>query len=64
MTSRRYSLRSHDLRMPGMLGTDYLIEEHKLMPNAKRVLLTAYADIGTAISVRVRGFVTRFRVRP
>ncbi len=38
-----------DQRMPGMAGTDYLVEARKLVPDAKRVLLTAYADTEAAI---------------
>jgi thioredoxin reductase (NADPH) len=38
-----------DQRMPGMSGTDYLVEARKLVPDAKRVLLTAYADTEAAI---------------
>ena len=39
-----------DQRMPGMPGTQYLIEARKLVPDAKRVLLTAYADTEAAIA--------------
>jgi thioredoxin reductase (NADPH) len=39
-----------DQRMPGMPGTDYLVEARKLVPEAKRVLLTAYADTEAAIA--------------
>ena len=39
-----------DQRMPEMDGTDYLIEARKIYPEAKRVLLTAYADTQAAIS--------------
>jgi thioredoxin reductase (NADPH) len=39
-----------DQRMPGMAGTDYLIEARKIVPDAKRVLLTAYADTEAAIA--------------
>src|SRR5215207_6683640 len=39
-----------DQRMPGMAGTEYLVEARKLVPDAKRVLLTAYADTEAAIS--------------
>jgi len=33
-----------DQRMPGMAGTDYLVRTREIVPAAKRVLLTAYAD--------------------
>ena len=39
-----------DQRMPGMPGTDYLVEARTLVPDAKRVLLTAYADTEAAIA--------------
>ncbi|HUP53695.1 MAG TPA: FAD-dependent oxidoreductase [Longimicrobiales bacterium] len=38
-----------DERMPEMRGTEFLIKALELYPDAKRVLLTAYADTGTAI---------------
>src|SRR5918996_2484807 len=39
-----------DQRMPGMAGTEYLIEARKLVPDARRLLLTAYADTEAAIA--------------
>ena len=39
-----------DQRMPGMAGTDYLIKAREIVPDAKRVLLTAYADTDAAIA--------------
>jgi thioredoxin reductase (NADPH) len=39
-----------DQRMPELDGTDYLVEARKIYPEAKRVLLTAYADTQAAIS--------------
>ncbi|MFI4990415.1 MAG: FAD-dependent oxidoreductase [Solirubrobacterales bacterium] len=39
-----------DQRMPGMPGTQYLVEARKVVPDAKRVLLTAYADTDAAIA--------------
>jgi thioredoxin reductase (NADPH) len=38
-----------DQRMPGMDGTDYLVKARAVYPDAKRVLLTAYADTDAAI---------------
>jgi thioredoxin reductase (NADPH) len=38
-----------DQRMPGLSGTDYLVQARELVPEAKRVLLTAYADTEAAI---------------
>jgi len=39
-----------DQRMPGMAGTTYLTQARQLVPDAKRVLLTAYADTEAAIA--------------
>jgi thioredoxin reductase (NADPH) len=39
-----------DQRMPGMPGTEYLLAARKIVPDAKRVLLTAYADTEAAIA--------------
>jgi thioredoxin reductase (NADPH) len=39
-----------DQRMPGMEGTDFLIKARQVYPDAKRALLTAYADTQAAIA--------------
>lgn len=39
-----------DQRMPGMEGTEYLTQARQIVPDAKRVLLTAYADTQAAIA--------------
>lgn len=39
-----------DQRMPNMSGTEFLKEARKIYPEARKVLLTAYADTGAAIS--------------
>jgi thioredoxin reductase (NADPH) len=38
-----------DQRMPGMEGTEFLVQARQIVPSAKRVLLTAYADTEAAI---------------
>ena len=38
-----------DQRMPGMTGVDFLVQAMPLFPDARRVLLTAYADTEAAI---------------
>src|SRR3954452_25323330 len=38
-----------DQRMPGITGVEFLIESRSLYPEAKRTLLTAYADTDAAI---------------
>jgi thioredoxin reductase (NADPH) len=39
-----------DQKMPGMSGTEFLVEAMKVYPDARRVLLTAYADTQVAIA--------------
>jgi thioredoxin reductase (NADPH) len=39
-----------DQRMPSMTGTEFLVQARKTYPDAKRALLTAYADTDAAIS--------------
>src|SRR5215510_7104772 len=39
-----------DQRMPGMSGVEFLAQAISLYPDAKRVLLTAYADTDAAIA--------------
>src|SRR6201986_678434 len=39
-----------DQRMPGMEGTELLVKARQIYPEAKRVLLTAYADTKAAIA--------------
>jgi thioredoxin reductase (NADPH) len=39
-----------DQRMPGMEGTELLVKTRQIYPEAKRVLLTAYADTQAAIA--------------
>ena len=39
-----------DQRMPGMEGTEFLAEVMKIYPDARKVLLTAYADTQAAIN--------------
>ncbi|MDJ0923624.1 MAG: FAD-dependent oxidoreductase [Acidimicrobiia bacterium] len=38
-----------DQRMPGLSGTEFLLEAREMFPEAKRILLTAYADTTAAI---------------
>jgi thioredoxin reductase (NADPH) len=46
---QRVAMLIADQRMPGMAGTEYLMQARQLAPDAKRVLLTAYADTEAAI---------------
>lgn len=53
-----------DERMPGMTGTQFLIEAIKLYPDARRVLLTAYADTETAITAINRIGLDHYLLKP
>jgi len=53
-----------DQRMPGMTGTDFLVEALKLYPDARRVLLTAYADTETAIAAINRIAIDHYLLKP
>ena len=46
---RTVALLLADQRMPSMTGTEFLLEAQKVFPEAKRILLTAYADTDAAI---------------
>jgi thioredoxin reductase (NADPH) len=53
-----------DERMPGMTGTQFLQEALKLYPDARRVLLTAYADTDTAITAINRIGLDHYLLKP
>lgn len=53
-----------DQRMPGMTGTEFLLEARKLYPDAARVLLTAYADTDTAISAINHEILHHYLLKP
>jgi response regulator RpfG family c-di-GMP phosphodiesterase len=53
-----------DMRMPGMSGADFLQASIALAPDAVRVLLTGYADIGSAVRAINEGEVFRYVSKP
>jgi thioredoxin reductase (NADPH) len=53
-----------DERMPQMTGTQFLIEAIKIYPDARRVLLTAYADTETAITAINRIGLDHYILKP
>ena len=53
-----------DERMPEMKGTDFLIQALEMYPDARRVLLTAYADTESAITAINRIGLDRYLVKP
>lgn len=53
-----------DQRMPGLSGVEFLSEAITLFPDAKRVLLTAYADTDAAISAINEAGVDHYLLKP
>ena len=53
-----------DQRMPGMTGVELLERARSIAPDAKRMLVTAYADMQAVIDAVNRGQVTRYFVKP
>jgi thioredoxin reductase (NADPH) len=53
-----------DQRMPAMEGTEYLTQARTIVPEAKRVLLTAYADTDAAIDAINRASLDYYLLKP
>jgi len=53
-----------DQRMPGMDGVQFLQEAMRIYPEAKRALLTAYADTSAAISAINQASINYFFLKP
>jgi thioredoxin reductase (NADPH) len=53
-----------DQRMPGMNGVEFLQEGMRVFPEAKRALLTAYADTNAAISAINEANINFFFMKP
>lgn len=53
-----------DQRMPGLSGVEFLEQAIKLFPDAKRVLLTAYADTDAAIAAINDAGVNHYLLKP
>src|SRR3954454_12943057 len=53
-----------DQRMPGMNGTELLTASRELYPDARRVLLTAYADTDAAIRAINDAEVQHYLLKP
>jgi thioredoxin reductase (NADPH) len=53
-----------DQRMPGMSGVEFLAQANLLYPDAKRVLLTAYADTDAAIAAINEAGVNHYLLKP
>src|ERR1044071_371811 len=53
-----------DQRMPGMSGVEFLAQVISLFPDAKRVLLTAYADTEAAIAAINEAGINHYLLKP
>ena len=53
-----------DQRMPGMLGGEVLAKSREVYPLARRVLLTAYSDIGAAVQAINEAHVDYYLSKP
>jgi thioredoxin reductase (NADPH) len=53
-----------DQRMPGMSGVEFLAQAIMLFPDAKRVLLTAYADTDAAIAAINEAGINHYLLKP
>src|SRR5215216_4634482 len=53
-----------DQRMPGLSGVEFLEQAIKLYPDARRVLLTAYADTDAAIAAINEAGIDHYLLKP
>ncbi len=53
-----------DNQMPGMSGIDFLCNMRKISPDTVRIMMTAYANLGVAISAINRSEAFRFITKP
>ena len=53
-----------DQRMPGMLGNEFLQLSRKIRPEAGQIILTAHADVQTAIAAIDQGGICKFLLKP
>ena len=53
-----------DQRMPGLTGTEFLAEAMRLFPDAKKALLTGYADTDVAITAINQIHLDHYLVKP
>jgi signal transduction histidine kinase len=53
-----------DQRMPGMTGSDLCARARELRPDTVRMIVTAYADLHTAVDAINRGQVSRYLTKP
>lgn len=64
LQSRQIALVLSDNCMPGRSGIDFLAQVKLLSPETERMLMTAFADLNTAVEAINRGEIFRFIVKP
>jgi serine/threonine-protein kinase len=62
--NRKFDVIVSDQRMPGLTGVELLRLARDLQPNATRLLLTGYSDLGAIISSINEGEIFRFVTKP
>ena len=53
-----------DQKMPGMKGTDFLVKARDISPDSKRVLLTGYAGLESAITAINENLLDKYLTKP
>ncbi len=53
-----------DMRMPNMMGQDFLAEVFNIQPSAYRIVLTGFADMDATLEVVNRGGISAFLQKP
>ena len=64
LASRPVQLVISDQRMPGMTGVEFLQKVKELFPDAVRVILSGYADVGVIVDSINKGEIYRFLTKP
>ena len=59
-----YAVVLSDMRMPGILGSEFLREARTVAPDCVRMLLTGYADVDSAIRAVNDAQLFRFLTKP
>ncbi|MGA9024480.1 MAG: response regulator, partial [Steroidobacteraceae bacterium] len=53
-----------DMRMPRMNGAEFLAASRRIAPHARRLLITGYSDVPTAVAAVNEGQIFRFLTKP
>lgn len=64
LSDAAYSVIVSDMRMPGMNGVSFLIAAKKIAPDVRRIILTGYVDINSAMDAINKANVHSYLVKP